>query len=344
MTEKSFSLYSLIKVLKIMENLDDLFKFTADDALAVTESKKKNFSIDGLYKPTIKDEKCKDMNYRALVRFVPFINEGKVQTMVERWECFLKDVNDQNGVYVVSPKTVGKNCPMRAMSYKLYKSENAIDQANSKKINVYQQWYAIVEIINDEQHPEYEGKHFVYQFGSKIHDKIEDAMRGSAYEDAINPFDFFNAPCFAIDLKKDPKKKMNNGSPVTNYDSCAFIKKTSPIHFGDGMTLGTDIESKKAFMEWLENGAPKISNFFFKEWDAELTEKVNTNLASFVTGFTAPKSTVTKAQEIVNEIDETDEPTPSPKSSGVTLEVEDETDETEVSGEDDAWVDSILNS
>lgn len=328
-----------------MGNLDDLFSFSAADALAETESKKKSFSsMEGLYKPSYKDEKCKDQNYRALIRFIPFIHEGKAKTTVERWECFLKDVNGENGVFVVSPKTAGKRCPMRDMSYRLYKSGNAIDVENSKKIQVYQQWYAIIEVVKDVQHPEYEGKHFIYQFGAKIQQKIETAMKGGEYKDAINPFDFFSARCFEINLSKD-KKKMDNGREVTNYDACDFVDKTAPIHFtdeeGNVRTLDTDMESKKAFMKWLETGAPKISNYFFKEWDAELTEKINTNLASFTSGYSAPKNTVAKAKEIVNEIDTPSTTTPKEVVKEVVVDEDDDTQD--VSADDDAWVDSILN-
>lgn len=336
-----------------MENLDDLFKFTAADALVETESKKKSSysSSEGLYKPNIKDDKCKDQNYKSLVRFVPFIIDGKVKTTVERWECFLKDVNDQNGIFVISPKTNGKRCPMRDMSYKLYTSESAIDKANSKKIKVYQQWYAIIEIIKDVQHPEYEGKHMIYQFGAKIHDKIEAAMKGGEYSTPINPFDFFKARCFEINLTKD-SKKMENGNEVMNYENCGFVEKTSPIHFtdeeGNKITLDTDIESKKAFMEWLEKRAPKISDYFYyKEWDAETTERVNTNLATYVSGYSAPKTTVAKAKEIINEIsdDNTKSQKPSPNPKSVVVEIDDDEDDNteEASTDDDAWVDSILN-
>lgn len=336
-----------------MGNLDELFSFTAADALAETESKKRSYSAEGLYKPSIKDEKCKDQNYRALIRFIPYIHDGKAKTTVERWECFLKDINDQNGVFVVSPKTIGKKCPMREMSYKLYKSDNAIDVENSKKISVYQQWYAIVEIVKDSQHPEYEGKHMIYQFGAKIQQKIEDAMKGSEYKDPINPFDFFNARLFEINLTKDTKKKMEGGREPMNYDACGFLEKTAPIHFtdseGNTMTLSKDADSKKAFVEWLEKGAPKISNYFFKEWDAETTEKVNTNLATYVSGYTAPKSSVAKAKDIINDMKEDDSPKKTTPKTTLKKEVEvkideDETDAEEVSADDDAWVDSILNN
>ena len=87
------------KVKKVMANYEDLFSFSAADALAETESKKTTF-VGSTYKPSISDEKCVDFNYRALVRFLPFVHEGKIKTTIERWECFLKDINGENGIFV----------------------------------------------------------------------------------------------------------------------------------------------------------------------------------------------------------------------------------------------------
>lgn len=319
--------------------------FTTESAADTLKEKKSNFTNENLYKPNIKDEKCKDMNYKALVRFIPFIHENKVHTTIERWECFLKDVDGNNGVYVISPKTVGKKCPMRDLSWRLYNSDNAIDKVNSKKINVYQQWYALVEIVSDPQHPEYEGTTKIYQFGKKIYDKIVEATKGSEYKDAINPFDFFNARLFEIRLSKG-NQKMDNGGTVTNYDACGFIERTAPIHFGDGQTLDKDIESKKNFMKWLEDGAPKITEYFFKEWDDELTNKVNTNLASFISGYTspAPKSSTSKAKEVVKELIEEDKHESSTPKKKSEPEPEIEPDETEVTDDDDEWVKSVLGA
>ena len=90
-----------------MSNFDELFNFTVADALAETEGKKTAFTNKfETYRPSIKDEKCQDETYRALVRFVPFVYENKMRTTIERWECYLKDVNGDNGVFVVSPKTI----------------------------------------------------------------------------------------------------------------------------------------------------------------------------------------------------------------------------------------------
>lgn len=329
-------------------NFNELFgSFSAADALAATETQKSTgFSGNAdLYKPSIKDEKCKDNNYRSLIRFIPFFHEGKWRTTLMRWECFLKDVNGENGIFVVSPKTDNdrRKCPMRSLSYQLYTSQSAIDKENSKKINVYQQYYALVEVVKDVQHPEYDGKTFVYQFGKKINDKLEAAMKSTEFTDGFNPFDLFNARLFEINLTKGDQK-MDNGRVVANYDACRFIDKTAPIHFGNGYTLTqTDPATQKAFLDWLDKDAPRIKDYLWKEWDAETTERVNTNLATFRSGYTAPKTTVAKAKEAVNTVTEDIPDFTTPTTSTATDTPPEEVTGT-VSAEDEDWINSILNN
>lgn len=325
-----------------MSNYDELFNFTVADALAETESKKTSFTNKfETYRPSIKDEKCVDETYRALVRFIPFVYENKMHTTIERWECYLKDINGNNGVFVVSPKTVGKSCPMRTLSWRLHESENAIDKANSKKINVYQQWYALVEIVKDVQHPDYEGKFMIYQFGAKVYDKIKEALKGSDYTDPINPFAFEDAPLFEIKLTKG-NQKMDNGGIVANYEGCKFIPKTAPLHFGDGKTFDGSMEMKKAFVEWLEKDAPQINNYQWKEWTDELTEKVNTNLATFTSSYVAPRTTVAKVKEEIGNVADTTSET-SNYTEPQSEDVNDDSPAADISADDDAWVDAILN-
>ena len=344
-------------------NFNELFgNFSAADALAATETKKNTFfGNENLYKPSIKDEKCKDNTYRALVRFIPFYHEGKWRTTVSRWECFLKDVNGDNGIFVVSPKTGGLKCPMRNLSYKLYSSQSAIDKENSKKIQVYQQYYALIEIVKDIQHPEFDGKIFIYQFGQKINDKIEAAMKDTEFADGFNPFDLYEGKLFEINLTLDAAKKMD-GKSVTNYDACRFIERTAPIHFPvgeDKITLARDDrESQKAFFNWLEKDAPKIKDYFWKEWDSETTAKVNANLSTYTSGYVAPRTPTANAQQTIQEATENPEPPKStvpevedmPDFTGGGQPAEVKTEEVEedpaptISSDDDAWVNTILNS
>ena len=99
------------------------------------------------------------------------------------------------------------------------------------------------------------------------------------------------------------------------------------------------MEMKKAFIEWLEKDAPQINNYRWKEWSDELTEKVNTNLATFTSNYIAPRSTVAKVKETIENIGNTTpvytETQDSVKDNDVSV--------NEISEDDDAWVESILN-
>ena len=322
-------------------NYDELFAMTAGDALTLTESKKKGNVNSDVYKPNIKDEKCTDGNYRALIRFMPFIDQDKVQTTIERWECYLKNVNDENAIFVVSPKTIGKKCPIRELGWKLYSSDSAIDKANSKKINVYQQWYALIEVVKDVQHPEYNGKFMIYQFGKKIHDKIEDALKGSEFSSPINPFHFLDAPLFEINLTKSTQK-MDNGREVTEYSACKFIDKKSPLHFDEGKTLEQSRESMDEYIKWLETGAPKINDYQWKEWNQETIDKVNANLATYTSSYSAPRSTVASVNEAVNEIIKNQNNITSKPEVKKNVEESAEENVITTDTDDDEWLKSVL--
>ena len=331
-------------------NLNELFgNFTAQDALAATETKKSTGSYaQDLYKPSIKDEKCVDMNYRALVRFIPFYHEGKWRTTLMRWECYLRDVNGENGMFVVSPKTDNprRRCPMRTLSYQLYTSDSAIDKENSKKIQVYQQYYALVEVVKDVQHPDFNGKVMIYQFGQKVNDKLENAMKSTEFTYGFNPCNLDDGKLFEINLTKGEQKV--NGRAVANYDGCRFIDKTAPIHFGeDHQELTRDAESQRAFLAWLEKGAPDIKRYLWKEWDSETTEKVNSLLATYKSGYTAPRTSVAKAQETVNIISNNTTPNPAPAPVADihtdTKNVYTDPGEQSISADDDAWINDVLN-
>jgi hypothetical protein len=130
---------------------------------------------------------------------------------------------------------------------------------------------------------------------------------------------------------------MDNGTAVANYEGCKFIPKTAPLHFGEGQTFDGSMEMKKAFIEWLEKDAPQINNYQWKEWTDELTEKVNTNLATFTSSYSAPRTPVAKVKEVIENIVDT-----TPKHT-VPQTVVDDIPEGDVSADDDAWVDAILN-
>src|SRR5262245_53156697 len=69
-------------------------------------------------------------------------------------------------------------------------------------------------IIKDPQTPENEGKVFLFRYGKKIYDKLNDQMNPPGGDDRINPFDFWNGANF--------KMKMRTVEGYRNYDMSSF--------------------------------------------------------------------------------------------------------------------------
>ena len=95
------------------------------------------------------------------------------------------------------------------------------------------------------------------------------------------------------------------------------------------------------YIKWLETDAPKINDYQWKEWSQETIDKVNANLATYTSSYTAPRSTVASVNEAVNEIinnqnNITSKPEPEKK-------VEEPTEENVITTDaDDEWLKEVL--
>lgn len=268
-----------------MSELDNFFNFTAEDVLAEGAKKTSNNFSEDMYRPNQKDSK--DGIYRAALRFIPFLNaEGRPQSAIEKWEAYPKDINGQNGFYVDSLKNEKKSCPINDLYWKLKKSTNAADQENSKNLQVKQNWYSLVQVIKDPQHPDLNGKTLIFKYGKQIHDKIVEISTATEVADAQNPFGLFDAPYFELVIN-------TNAAGYTNYTTSKFNPKSVAITFND-QTLENDADSRAAFIEWLKNEAPDINRFAYKPWTDEVRQKVMVNLATYTGGL---KTTVANTAE-----------------------------------------------
>lgn len=74
-------------------------------------------------------------------------------------------------------------------------------------------------MVSDPGNPSNEGKVFLFKFGTKIFDKIKDAMNPEFDDEvAVNPFDFWEGANF--------KLKIRNVEGYRNYDKSEFAKPT----------------------------------------------------------------------------------------------------------------------
>lgn len=224
------------------EHVVNLFDMEADDA-SMDFLNKKTSSADGLYRPTPKDAKDKQKGYVATIRFLPNVLEDGTlgPSAIEKHVHYanLPDYEDLQGYYD-SLINFGEKCPLTTLYWKLKNSKNQAEVERAELIGRVTKYYSYVLIIEDEQHPELEGKVMVFPYGFKIKEKINLEKTGENSEGKkCNVFDPANGKDFRLIVKQI--------GDFPNYDSSSF-RAVSPLKIWD--------EGKKKFVqvpvEWNE--------------------------------------------------------------------------------------------
>ena len=161
------------------------------------------------WKPT----RDKAGNGFAIIRFLP-APSGEEMPFVRIWDHGFQGPTGQ--WYIEnSLTTLGQDDPVSEFNSKLWNSgiESDKDQARKQKRRL--KYVANVYVIKDSANPENEGKVFLYQFGKKIFDKLNDLMNPSFEDEApINPFDLWEGANFRLKIRQF------EGYP--NYDKSEF--------------------------------------------------------------------------------------------------------------------------
>jgi len=304
-----------------MSKMDDLnvFNVSIED---LTKDDKPQGNAN-LYSPSY--DKAKDGVYKSKIRFLPNIQDPR-QTMMRKYVYYLQDLNTEKGFYVDSPSTIGEKCPIQDAFFKLRNSNSAADKELSEKLKRKEFWYSAVQIIQDKQFPELEGKIMIFRYGFKIKQKIDEQLKPVVEDDEPNnPFDLFEGKVFNLVVcKKDG---------FANYDSSKFASNGSAIVI-DGNEMSDDEDDRETIVEYLKENTPDFNEFKFKPWDDDLKKKVLKTLKQYGSAGADIKEIVsddededespkTKKKKVVDE-DEEEEPKPKKKKKVEEDEDEDE--------------------
>lgn len=164
---------------------------------------------DRMWKPT----RDKSDNGYAVIRFLPPV-EGEDLPWAKYWDHFFKG---PSGKWYVekSLTTIGKDDPVSELNSKLWNSGVESDKKLARERKRKLHYVSNIYVVSDPANPENEGKVFLYQYGKKIFDKINDAMQPQyADETPINPFDLWKGANFKIKIAKV--------DGFINYDRSAF--------------------------------------------------------------------------------------------------------------------------
>ena len=249
-----------------MSNLDI---FNLDAEALVTPTKKEGSKDLEFYKPYPEDGK--DGVYKSLVRFLPNVADAQ-KSKIHKYYVYLQDPATGNGFSVDCPSTVGKKSILKDIFWKLQNSNSAADKELSKKFSRKEDYYSLIQIVQDKNRPELEGKIMIFKFGKKLNDMIEAQLKPE-YGEPVNPFDLFNGKLFSIHARKVGE--------WNNYDLCSFVGERCPIEV-NGKKMEKNQDDMAAIVEYLKTGPQNLGSFEYRDWDNETTEKVMTVIRNTV--------------------------------------------------------------
>jgi len=233
----------------------ELSKLT--EALNKLESpQQQNGPDDRIWKPDVD----KAGNGYAVIRFLP-APEGEDVPFVRVWDHGFQ--GPQGQWYIEkSLTTIGQKDPVSEYNTMLWNSGIESNKDLVRKYKRRLSFYSNIYVVKDPTRPENEGKVFLFKYGKKIFEKLNDLMNPQFEDESpVNPFDLWGGA--------NLKLKIRNVEGYRNYDKSEF-EESAPLSSDDSL-LETVWKSQYSLSDFVEP-----SNF--KSYD-ELKSKLYRVLA-----------------------------------------------------------------
>lgn len=199
------------------------------------QNKKTDYKDDRFWRPEID----KTGNGFAIIRFLP---------EVENEDCpwakvYSHAFRGPGGWYIENClTTISQKDPVSELNTQLWnsgvESDKNLARDRKRKLNYTSNIY----VVSDPSNPQNEGKVFLYKYGAKIFEKLQEVMKPEFKdEEAINPFDFWKGANFRLKIRKV--------AGYTNYDKSEF-DSSSPLCKGDDAELEKVWKSQYALTEF----------------------------------------------------------------------------------------------
>ena len=210
-----------------MGNFSDFKKKSKNSVAQLSErlekmNAKESYKDERLWKPGID----KAGNGYAVIRFLPEI-EGEDTPFVSVYSHTFKG---KGGYFWENcPTTIGEKCPVCAANTELWNSGIEDDKNLARQRKRKLTYISNILVIEDPANPENKGKVFLYQYGTKIFQKIQGLAHPEFQDEvAVDPFNFWKGADFKI--------KIRNVGGYVNYDRSEFATP-APLFGGDDKKL-----------------------------------------------------------------------------------------------------------
>jgi hypothetical protein len=228
------------------------------------DSKGSSNKDDRMWQPTVD----KAGNGAAVIRFLPK-SEGEVAPWVQ---LFSHGFKGPGGWFIDNClTTIGKDCPVCEANGVLWNSDIPANRSivsgtegspgRKRKMNYMSNIY----VVKDPGNPDNEGKVFLYKYGKKIFDKLNDMMYPEFDdEEAIDPFNLWTGADFKMKIRKVEGWR--------NFDKSTFAKAAA---------LSEDDDALEAIYNSQHSLAEFVAPENYKSFDEQKTrmDKVLGNVA-----------------------------------------------------------------
>ena len=162
-------------------------------------------------------------NGYAVIRFLP-APQGEDVPFVRIWDHAFQG---PGGWYIEkSLTTLGEKDPVSEYNSQLWNSgvDANKDLVRKQKRRLY--FVSNIYVVSDPSNPDNEGKVFLYRYGKKIFDKLNEAMNPAFQDETpVNPFDFWEGADFKLKIRKVEGYR--------NYDKSEFSAQTALLQDDD---------------------------------------------------------------------------------------------------------------
>jgi hypothetical protein len=254
-------------------------------------------------------ERDKSGNGMAVIRFLP-APDGEEIPMVR---VFSHGFQGKGGWFIENcPTTLGRKCPVCEANNELWNSgiedNKKIARDRKRKLS----YISNILVVSDPSNRENEGKVFLFKYGKKIFDKLQEAMNPSdPDEPKFNPFDFWKGANFKL------KAHMDSG--YVSYEKSGFSAST-PLLEGDDAKLEALWKKEYALKEFVAEDQFKS----YEELSSRFTQVSKTSSATAVKAEDADPEDFRSKMSRGSQISENKKASSAKKSI-----VEDEDDESE---------------
>ena len=240
---------------------------------------------EGYWRP----ELDKSGNGYAVIRFLP-APDGEELPWARIWN---HGFQGPGGWYIEnSLTTLGQKDPVSEHNSQLWNSGIEANKEVARKQKRRLNYTSNVYIIKDPANPQNEGQVFMYRYGKKIFDKINDLMNPEFEDESpVNPFDLWSGANF--------KMKIRKVEGYSNYDKSEFDSSSALLD--DDERLEEIWKSQKSLKEL-------VSEDKFKSYD-ELKTKLDR-----VLGLSATAAAPTPSNDVPFDGGQPYTPPPAPAS------------------------------